>query len=202
MEPQWPLILFATLLAWSAGLFGSQCLWALRGRGAKAQAPAWLPRWCCWSWAVWRCSSIWSTGSASSTAPAAPPRKASPRARFASPNPLQRRIASDGRLSCRGARAETEALFRGVASVRGHQKALGRGGSRSPYPLQRESSPTGAFPGRAGGRRYRGGLPGRPVGGVGRRPRRANECRGRQVTARAAAPSAPSAEGRAGRPVA
>ena len=40
MELQWPLILFTTLLAWAAGLFGAQCLWALRGRGAKAQMPA------------------------------------------------------------------------------------------------------------------------------------------------------------------
>ncbi len=40
MELQWPLILFTTLLAWAAGLFGAQCLWALRGKGAKAQMPA------------------------------------------------------------------------------------------------------------------------------------------------------------------
>ncbi len=40
MELQWPLILFTTLLAWAAGLFAAQCVWALRGRGAKAQMPA------------------------------------------------------------------------------------------------------------------------------------------------------------------
>lgn len=40
MELQWPLILFTTLLAWAAGLFGAQCLWALRGKGSKAQMPA------------------------------------------------------------------------------------------------------------------------------------------------------------------
>ena len=40
MELQWPLILFTTLLAWAAGLFAAQCLWALRGKGARAQMPA------------------------------------------------------------------------------------------------------------------------------------------------------------------
>ena len=40
MELQWPLILFTTLLAWAAGLFAAQCLWALRGQGARAQMPA------------------------------------------------------------------------------------------------------------------------------------------------------------------
>lgn len=40
MELQWPLILFTTLLAWAAGLFGAQCLWALRGKGDRAQMPA------------------------------------------------------------------------------------------------------------------------------------------------------------------
>ena len=40
MELQWPLILFTTLLAWSAGVFGAQCVYALRGQGAKAQMPA------------------------------------------------------------------------------------------------------------------------------------------------------------------
>ena len=42
MELQWPLILFTTLLAWSAGLFATQCIYALRGTGAKAQMPAWI----------------------------------------------------------------------------------------------------------------------------------------------------------------
>ena len=40
MELQWPLILFTTLLAWAAGLFAAQCVWALRGKGARAQMPA------------------------------------------------------------------------------------------------------------------------------------------------------------------
>ncbi|WP_304425606.1 DmsC/YnfH family molybdoenzyme membrane anchor subunit [uncultured Adlercreutzia sp.] len=40
MELQWPLILFTTLLAWSAGVFGAQCLYLLRGQGKKAQMPA------------------------------------------------------------------------------------------------------------------------------------------------------------------
>ena len=40
MELQWPLILFTTLLAWAAGLFAAQCLWALRGKGGRAQMPA------------------------------------------------------------------------------------------------------------------------------------------------------------------
>ena len=40
MELQWPLILFTTLLAWSAGLFGAQALWLLRGEGKRAQMPA------------------------------------------------------------------------------------------------------------------------------------------------------------------
>ena len=40
MELQWPLILFTTLLAWSAGVFGTQCLYALRGQGARTQMPA------------------------------------------------------------------------------------------------------------------------------------------------------------------
>lgn len=42
MELQWPLILFTTLLAWSAGLFATQCIYALRGVGARAQIPAWI----------------------------------------------------------------------------------------------------------------------------------------------------------------
>ncbi|MBE6465921.1 DmsC/YnfH family molybdoenzyme membrane anchor subunit [Denitrobacterium detoxificans] len=40
MELQWPLILFTTFMAWSAGLFGAQGLYALRGEGAKAQMSA------------------------------------------------------------------------------------------------------------------------------------------------------------------
>ena len=42
MELQWPLILFTTLLAWSAGLFATQCAYALRGAAPKAQMPAWI----------------------------------------------------------------------------------------------------------------------------------------------------------------
>ena len=40
MEMQWPLILFTTLLAWAAGLFGAQALYLLRGEGKRAQMPA------------------------------------------------------------------------------------------------------------------------------------------------------------------
>ena len=40
MELQWPLIIFTTLLAWAAGVFGAQCLYLLRGQGKKAQMPA------------------------------------------------------------------------------------------------------------------------------------------------------------------
>ena len=40
MELQWPLIIFTTLVAWSAGLFGAQALAALRGDGGRAQMPA------------------------------------------------------------------------------------------------------------------------------------------------------------------
>ena len=40
MEPQWPLILFTTLVAWSAGLFASQGALALKGGGRAAQLPA------------------------------------------------------------------------------------------------------------------------------------------------------------------
>ena len=47
MELQWPLILFTTFIAWSAGLFGTQGIMALikgpdgkRGVGRKAQMPA------------------------------------------------------------------------------------------------------------------------------------------------------------------
>ncbi len=40
MEIQIPLILFTTLLAWSAGIFGSQAILAIKGEGAKIQFPA------------------------------------------------------------------------------------------------------------------------------------------------------------------
>ncbi len=42
MELQWPLILFTTLLAASAGLFATQGVYALAGKGEKAQLPALL----------------------------------------------------------------------------------------------------------------------------------------------------------------
>ena len=42
MELQWPLIVFTTLVAWSAGLFGTQALMAALGAGKKAQVPAWV----------------------------------------------------------------------------------------------------------------------------------------------------------------
>lgn len=42
MELQWPLIIFTTLVAWSAGLFGAQSLMALRGAAKKSQMPAWV----------------------------------------------------------------------------------------------------------------------------------------------------------------
>ena len=41
MELQWPLIVFTTLLAWSAGLFGTQCLLAFNGEARKSQGIAW-----------------------------------------------------------------------------------------------------------------------------------------------------------------
>lgn len=40
MELQWPLILFTTILAWSAGLFGTQAVYVLRGEGTKSQMTA------------------------------------------------------------------------------------------------------------------------------------------------------------------
>ena len=40
MELQWPLILFTTLVAWSAGTFGAQAVLALAGEGKKIQVPA------------------------------------------------------------------------------------------------------------------------------------------------------------------
>lgn len=42
MELQWELIIFTTLVAWSAGLFASQCVLALKGEATKAQMPAWI----------------------------------------------------------------------------------------------------------------------------------------------------------------
>lgn len=42
MELQWPLILFTAFVAWSAGLFASQCALALKGECAKVQMPAWI----------------------------------------------------------------------------------------------------------------------------------------------------------------
>ena len=42
MELQWPLILFTTLVAWSAGLSGTQALMAVFGVGKRAQVPAWV----------------------------------------------------------------------------------------------------------------------------------------------------------------
>ncbi len=40
MELQWPLILFTTFIAWSAGLFATQAAYSLKGEGAKAQMTA------------------------------------------------------------------------------------------------------------------------------------------------------------------
>ena len=40
MELQWPLILFTTLVAWSAGTFGAQAVLALKGEGREIQVPA------------------------------------------------------------------------------------------------------------------------------------------------------------------
>ncbi len=40
MELQWPLILFTTLVAWSAGVFGAQAVLALKGEGREIQTPA------------------------------------------------------------------------------------------------------------------------------------------------------------------
>ena len=42
MELQWPLILFTTLVAWSAGLFGTQALLASGGHAKRSQMPAWV----------------------------------------------------------------------------------------------------------------------------------------------------------------
>lgn len=78
-------------------------------------------------------------------------------------------------------------------------KAPGGRGSRSPNPLQRESLPAGAFVWRAlcgpTDSEGAGGWEGVP-GWCGCRPRRANECRDRRVTAGAAAPDAEGLRGR------
>ena len=42
MELQWPLILFTTFVAWSAGLFGTQALLASGGHAKRSQLPAWI----------------------------------------------------------------------------------------------------------------------------------------------------------------
>ena len=42
MELQWPLILFTSFIAWCAGLFGTQCLFVLLGKGEKTQFAAWI----------------------------------------------------------------------------------------------------------------------------------------------------------------
>ena len=42
MELQWPLILFTALVAWSAGLFGTQELLAAGGHAKRSQTPAWV----------------------------------------------------------------------------------------------------------------------------------------------------------------
>ncbi len=42
MELQWPLILFTTLVAWSAGLFGTQAALAAGGHAKRSQTPAWV----------------------------------------------------------------------------------------------------------------------------------------------------------------
>lgn len=39
MELQWPLIIFTTFIAWSAGIFGTQGILALKGERYKAQLP-------------------------------------------------------------------------------------------------------------------------------------------------------------------
>ena len=40
MELQWPLILFTSFMAWAAGLFATQALYALRGKAGKTQLTA------------------------------------------------------------------------------------------------------------------------------------------------------------------
>lgn len=42
MELQWPLIAFTTLVAWSAGIFGTQALMSLGDHAKKSQTAAWV----------------------------------------------------------------------------------------------------------------------------------------------------------------
>lgn len=42
MELQWPLIVFTSLVAWSAGLFGTQALLAWRGEAKRSQIASWI----------------------------------------------------------------------------------------------------------------------------------------------------------------
>ena len=42
MELQWPLILFTTFVAWSAGTFANQASLALSGSAKRAQLPCWI----------------------------------------------------------------------------------------------------------------------------------------------------------------
>ena len=42
MELQWPLILFTTLVAWCAGLFGAQAVAAFKGEAKKSQMTSWI----------------------------------------------------------------------------------------------------------------------------------------------------------------
>ena len=39
MELQWPLIIFTTLVAWSAGVFGTQGALAIGGHACRSQMP-------------------------------------------------------------------------------------------------------------------------------------------------------------------
>lgn len=42
MEPQWPLIIFTTLVSWCAGTFATQANLGMKGTGKKAQMPCWI----------------------------------------------------------------------------------------------------------------------------------------------------------------
>lgn len=42
MELEWPLILFTTFISWCAGLFATQCLMSIRGKGEKTQFISWV----------------------------------------------------------------------------------------------------------------------------------------------------------------
>lgn len=42
MEPQWPLIIFTTLVSWCAGTFATQAYLGMKGTGKKAQMPCWI----------------------------------------------------------------------------------------------------------------------------------------------------------------